>query len=167
MNQFIKNAALVMASVFTLSTTHSMAATNIDGGKNEATKTEVSKAEANTKAVANTSFKTDFRNADVIEAKTKTNFTEVNFALNGQIMTAFYAIDGHLLAVTRNLVSSQLPVSLLMNFKKHYSDYWITDLFELSRDSESTYYLTLENSETKTILRSNGETWETYSTTRK
>jgi len=37
------------------------------------------------------------------------------------------------MAVTRNIVSSQLPVSLLMNFKKHYSEFWITDLFEMSQ----------------------------------
>jgi len=54
-----------------------------------------------------------------------------------------------------------------VSFKKHYSEYWITDLFEMSRDSQSNYYLSLENADTKMTLRSNGDSWEVYSTVRK
>ena len=152
MNQFIKTAAVVMASVFTLSTSYSFAATTSGNDENKEIKA---------------SFQRDFQNAHLMSTEVKDNFTKVIFTLNDQVMTAFYAADGSLLGVTRNIVSSQLPVNLLVSFKKHYSDYWITDLFEMSRDSQSNYYLSLENAETKVTLRSNGDSWEVYSTIRK
>jgi hypothetical protein len=82
-------------------------------------------------------------------------------------MFAFYGQNGQLLAVTRNIVSSQLPVSLLTNLKKHFNDYWITELFEFSGDDQNCYYISLENAEGKVTLRSNGTGWEVYSTTKK
>jgi len=114
MNQFIKTAAVVMACVFTLSTTYSFAASTSGNDENKEVKA---------------SFQRDFQNAHLMSAEVKDNFTKVTFTLNDQVMTAFYAADGSLLGVTRNIVSSQLPVSLLMSFKKHYNEYWITDLF--------------------------------------
>ena len=152
MNQFIKTAALVMASVFTLSTTHSFAATTSANDENKEVKA---------------SFQRDFQNAHLVSTEVKDNFTKVIFTLNDQVMTAFYAANGSLLGVTRNIVSSQLPVNLLISFKKNYSAYWITDLFEMSQDSQSNYYLTLENAETKITLRSNGEDWDVYSNIKK
>ena len=145
MKQMIKiAAAVVMACVFTLGV----------------------KANDGTKEIK-ASFKHDFENAQLMSTEEHDNFTKVVFTLNDQVMTAFYAANGELLAVTRNIISSQLPVSLLVSFKKHYSDYWITDLFEMSRDSQSNYYLSLENADTKMTLRSNGDSWEVYSTVRK
>ena len=152
MKQFIKIAAVVMASVFTLSTTYSFAATTSANDENKEVKA---------------SFQRDFQNAHLMSTEVKDNFTKVTFTLNDQVMTAFYAADGSLLGVTRNIVSSQLPVSLLMSFKKHYSAYWVTDLFEMSRDEQSNYYLTLENAGTKMTLRSNGDEWEVYSNIKK
>ena len=152
MNQFIKIAAVVMASVFTLSTTYSFAATTSGNDENKEVKA---------------SFQRDFRNAHLMSTEVKDNFTKVTFTLNDQVMTAFYAADGSLLGVTRNIVSSQLPVSLLVSFRKHYNEYWITDLFEMSQDAQSNYYLSLENADTKLTLRSNGDSWEVYSTVRK
>ncbi len=71
------------------------------------------------------------------------------------------------MAVTRNIVSSQLPLNLLTSLKKHYSNTWITDLFEFNSDNQDNYYITLENADTKTTLRSNGDNWELYSTSKK
>ena len=145
MNQFTKiAAAVVMACVFTLGV----------------------KANDGTKEIK-ASFKHDFKNAQLMSTEEHDNFTKMVFTLNEQIMTAFYAADGELIAVTRNIVSSQLPVSLLMSFRKHYNEYWITDLFEMSQDAQSNYYLSLENADTKLTLRSNGDSWEVYSTVRK
>jgi hypothetical protein len=112
-------------------------------------------------------FRHDFENAQLISTEVHEGFTKVQFRMNEQMMTAFYSNSGDLIAVTRNILSSQLPVTLLMNFKKHYDGYWITDLFEMSQDAASTYYMTLENSDSKITLRSNGDSWEIYSDFRK
>jgi hypothetical protein len=114
-----------------------------------------------------TSFRQDFKNAQLMSTEEHTNFTKLTFTTNGVIMSAFYSTNGELLAVTRNIVSSQLPVNLLMSLKKHYSASWITDLFEFNAESQDCYYITLENADTKITLRSNGDSWEIYSTTKK
>jgi len=149
MNLFVKKAAVMMACVLTLGTSHSFAAGNDDN-----------------KEIKN-AFRHDFENAQLISTEASDRFTKVAFSLNGQIMTAFYSTGGHLLAVTRNLTTAQLPVSLLMNYKKHHDGYWVSDLFEISQDEQSSYYLTLENADTRMTLRSTGDNWEVYSTVQK
>ena len=154
MKQSILKAAFVLATVFTLPAMNSFAAAKspiVDGGNKE----------------IKASFAHDFQNAELVSTETRDNYTKVVFKLNQQVMTAFYSTSGELLAVTRNIVSSQLPVSLLMSFKKHYGEFWITDLFEMSQDAQSSYYLTLENSDTRMTLHSNGDSWEVYSNVKK
>jgi len=149
MKQFVKKAAFTLAFVLTLCSSYSFAAGN-DENK------EIKSA-----------FRHDFENAQLMSTEAHVNFTKVAFSLNGQIMTAFYSTSGELLAVTRNLTTSQLPVSLLMNYKKHYDGYWVTDLFEVSQHEESGYYLTLENADSRVTLRSNGDSWEVFANARK
>jgi len=149
MKQFVKKAAIMMACVLALSTSYSFASGNDDN-----------------KQVRN-AFRHDFENAQLMRTEAHDNFTKMQFSLNGQVMTAFYSVSGELLAVTRNLTTSQLPVSLLMNYKKHYDGYWVTDLFEMSQNDQSSYYITLENSDTRMTLRSNGDNWELYCSVRK
>jgi hypothetical protein len=138
---------LIFAAALTLATTFSFANTN--NGETSA------------------SFRQDFKNAKIMSTEQNNNFTKFTFATNGVIMSAFYSTNGELLAVTRNIVSSQLPVNLLISLKKYYSTSWITDLFEFNGDNQDCYYITLENADTKTTLRSNGDSWEIYSTTKK
>ncbi|HEY4334479.1 MAG TPA: hypothetical protein VGM89_01240 [Puia sp.] len=154
MKQLVKKAALVLACVITLPAMNSFAApaTSLNEGGNKEIKA---------------TFAHDFQNAELVSTENKETYTKVVFKLNQQVMTAFYSNNGELLAVTRNIVSSQLPVSLLMSFKKHYGEYWISDLFEMSQDQQSSYYLTLENSDTRMTLRSNGDNWEVYSNVKK
>ena len=88
--------------------------------------------------------------------------------MNGNVMFAFYSSDGELMAVSRNILSSQLPISLTRDLKSNYGDFWIADLFEISSDNGNYYYVTLENSDRKIVLRSIGtNTWETYTVARK
>ncbi|HXO74648.1 MAG TPA: hypothetical protein VN824_05440 [Puia sp.] len=141
---------LLFAAALTLATTFSFA--NNSNGETGETKT---------------SFRQDFRNAQLMSTEENNNFTKFTFTTNGVIMSAFYSTGGELLAVTRNIVSSQLPINLLTSLKKHYSNTWISDLFEFSRDNQASYYITLENADTKTTLRSNGDSWDVYSTTKK
>ena len=155
MKQLFKKAALVMAIAFALPVSYSFAAepfTVAHGGNKEI------------KAV----FARDFASATLMSTEAHDQYTKVEFRLNGQVMTAFYSPAGDLLAVSRNIVSSQLPMNLLMSFKKHYGDsYWVTDLFELNQDTQSSYYLTLESPDSRLTLRSNGDHWEVYSNQRK
>ena len=113
------------------------------------------------------SFRKDFHNARIISSEVRKNFTKLTFIMDDVIMFAYYSGNGELLAITRNIVSSQLPLNLQMTLKNNYSGFWITELFELSGDNDNCYYISLENADSKVVLRSNGDTWEVYSSAMK
>jgi hypothetical protein len=78
-------------------------------------------------------------------------------------MFAYYADNGDLMAVVRNILSTQLPIRLLMDLKQNYANCWITDLFEMDSNGQTIYFASVENSDLKITLRSGNTTsWETY-----
>jgi len=113
-------------------------------------------------------FKKDFANASNISWEQKDTYTKATFTLNGQVLHAYYGTNGDLQAVVRNITSDQLPISLLTELKKEYTEYWITDLFEIASDDQTSYYVTLENSEKKIVLKSQGANfWSVFSKEKK
>ena len=113
-------------------------------------------------------FKKDFATASNIKWEQKDTYTRATFSLNGQVLFAYYNTNGDLQAVVRNIVSDQLPITLLSDLKKDYSEYWITDLFEIASDDQTNYYITLENSEKKIVLKSQGTNfWNVFSKEKK
>ena len=50
----------------------------------------------------------------------------------------------------------------MMNLRRNYSDYWVSDLFECDAEGNTSYFITIENSDSKVTLRSNGGDWEAY-----
>jgi len=117
--------------------------------------------EVNSKIVR--SFQKEFAGAQNAHWVTTKDFVKVTFTLNEQVVYAYYGQDGSLLGVTRNILSGQLPINLLTDFKKNYSNYWISDLFEMAVNGENAYYLTLEDSDHKVVLKSNGTNgWDVF-----
>lgn len=109
------------------------------------------------------SLRKEFKTADVMGIEAKKDYTKVTFKLNSIVLFAYYNANGDLLAIVRNILSTQLPIQLLMDLKQRYSNNWITDLFEMNVNGQTTYYATLENSDTRTTLRSDGSSnWENY-----
>lgn len=109
------------------------------------------------------SFKKDFTEAKNVQWESTRDFAKATFSMHGQVMFAYYNSDGNLIAVTRNIVAAQLPLTLLTDVKKNYSDYWISDLFELSSNDSTAYYITLENGDQKIVLKSDdSKNWELY-----
>jgi hypothetical protein len=117
---------------------------------------------------ARNAFKKDFASASNISFEQKDSYVKATFSLNGQILYAYYSNDGDLQGVVRNIVSDQLPISLLTDLKKDYDGFWITDLFEISSNDQTTYYVTLENSDKKIVLKSSGTNyWDVFSKEKK
>ncbi|AXY76521.1 hypothetical protein D3H65_22080 [Paraflavitalea soli] len=109
------------------------------------------------------SFKKDFASAQDVSWEKSKEISKATFKLNDQVMFAYYAEDGNLLAVMRNIVSSQLPINLLSDLKKNYSSYWISDLFEMASDNSTAYYVTVQNGDQTLVLKSFGSVgWETF-----
>jgi hypothetical protein len=110
------------------------------------------------------SFHRDFKSAVLITTETTRNFTKLTFEMNDMVLYAFYSTDGNLMAVVRNIKSSQLPIQLMVKVKQDYSSYWISDLFELDAEGATNYYITIEDANTTITLRSSDTTtWELYS----
>jgi hypothetical protein len=119
------------------------------------------KEEVNQKIIR--SFEKEFAGARDVQWVSSKDFVKATFTLNEHVVYAYYGQDGQLLGVTRNIVSGQLPINLLTDLKKHYNNCWITDLFEMAANGENVYYVTLENSDHKIVLKSNGTTgWELF-----
>lgn len=113
------------------------------------------------------SFKSNFKTATEVDWTVSENFYKADFSLNGQYVAAFYDESGQLVALTRNISSTQLPISLQTNLKKDHEGYWISDLFEVANEQGTTYYVTLENGDTKLVLKSAGSNWTSFQKQRK
>ena len=124
--------------------------------------------DGNVNQLAVKSFKKDFSGANNIIWEQRDTYTKATFSLHGQVLFAYYNNNGDLQAVVRNITSDQLPISLLTSLKKEYGDFWISDLFEIVSDDQTSYYVTLENSDKKIVLKSQGtEFWNEFSKERK
>jgi hypothetical protein len=119
--------------------------------------------------LVNANFKQQFKTAQIISTDASGKYTKVTFRQNDIIMTAFYSDNGNLLALVRNMLSSQLPADLRMDLKNNYGDYWITELFELkgedhaNHENVNCYYVSLESANSRVVLRSvDDSTWEVF-----
>lgn len=109
------------------------------------------------------SFNKDFHKATNVQWQHFETYDKVSFLLDNRFLNAYYTPDGDLMAVTRNIVSEQLPLKLLMELKKNYSGYWISDLFEVANGYSDQYYVTLENAYEKLILKAKAHKgWKLY-----
>jgi len=109
------------------------------------------------------SFKKDFNGASNIIWEQRETYTKATFSLHGQVLFAYYNGNGDLQAVVRNITSDQLPISLLSSLRKEYGSCWISDLFEIVSDDQTSYYVTLEDSDKRIVLKSQGtEFWNEF-----
>ena len=109
------------------------------------------------------SFNRTFSNAREVSWSVAENLYKVTFQVAGQYASAYYNGTGDLVIVTRNISPVQLPVVLLAAIKKDYSNQWVSDLIEVSDESGTYYYVTLEDGAQKQILKSDGTaSWVRY-----
>jgi hypothetical protein len=114
------------------------------------------------------SFKSEFSSATDVQWETGNNYFRASFSMNEQKVFAYYDLEGNFLSVGRYISSFQLPVNLFSNLKNNYTNYWISDLFEVSNSEGLHYYVTLETADTKLVLRSsNGGDWSQYNKSKK
>ena len=111
------------------------------------------------------SFKVDFAGAKNVTWKEINGYEKATFTLGNQVISAYYQAGGELIATTRNILSDQLPVRLQIALKKQYSNFWITELSEVSIDGETAYYMTLQDASKIIVLKSGTfSEWEVQKT---
>src|SRR3990170_6245885 len=119
--------------------------------------------EENVSTTVLNSFNKEFAGAKEVQWTNTNDYYKAAFVYNGQNVNAFYQLDGGLIAITRNISSLELPINLQTNLKNSYSKYWISDLFEVSNNEGTSYYITVENADSKIVLKSSGAgQWNTY-----
>lgn len=119
--------------------------------------------ETNVNTAVLNAFNSDFAAAKEVSWTSGTGFYKASFTYNEQHVTAFYSFEGQMLGMARNISSLDLPMNLQTSLKQKYGGRWITELFELSNEEGTTYYITLEQADSKIILKSeNGSQWSVY-----
>lgn len=119
--------------------------------------------ETNVNASVLNTFSKDFAGATEVNWTSGNQFYKANFIYNAQHVTAFYSFNGEMLGLARNISSLDLPMRLQTSLKKDYGGRWISELFELSNAEGTSYYITLEQADSKLILKSeDGSSWSVY-----
>ena len=115
-----------------------------------------------------TSLQREFANAENIQWTEAGPLTKATFSHNGEVLFAYYSENGERVALGRNIRPNQLPINLLSTIKTSYKQSWITDAFEVTKDNETAYYVTIENADKHIILKSVSlDEWMIFKTTYK
>jgi hypothetical protein len=110
-----------------------------------------------------TAFNKSFNNAKEVKWEAEKDFVKVSFVIDGQSMFAYYTSNGEQMAITRNIPSTQLPLSLGTALKERFKDSWLTSLFEVSNEGATTYYATILGATYSTVLKADAASgWIVY-----
>jgi hypothetical protein len=114
------------------------------------------------------SFQKDFTTATDVNWDYGKEIFRASFTLRGQKIFAYYSAEGDLMSVVRYINTMQLPFRLSNDLKDRYNKYWVSDLFEVNSNSDTKYYVTLENADSKIVLYSgNIGSWSVYNKSKK
>ena len=113
-------------------------------------------------------FTSEFAGATEATWTINKDFYQVTFTLDGQQMVAYYNKSGEFIATSQNISSVELPNSLKKSLKKVMSNRWVTDLFEITNNDQTSWYVTIESADEKVVLKSdNGGKWRVFQTIEK
>jgi hypothetical protein len=101
-------------------------------------------------------FSESYAKATNVKWEKENNYYKASFEMNGQSLSALLSEEGDMIAVSRNILSTELPINLQASLNKNFSEYWISGLVEYAVYNETKYFVTVENADQKTTLESVG-----------
>jgi hypothetical protein len=108
-------------------------------------------------------FQKEFSAAKDATWSVESNVYKVTFNYYEKTISAYYDKKGNLIAVTRYMLSTDLPYYLQKELKEYYNEYWLVNLFELSKENGTSYHVVLKNAEETIILSSSeNNSWELF-----
>jgi phage-related tail fiber protein len=107
-------------------------------------------------------FNRMFAQATEVKWQEVATFYKVTFMYAGQHLTAFYSPSGELESVSRNISTAMLPLWLQKDLREKLTNAWVSESFEVAGRNGTTYYVTLENANEKTLYASNSTHWSVY-----
>ena len=112
---------------------------------------------------ATASFHKDFIRVSEMRSDIINNHVRVTFKENNETRYAYYDFQGNLIGVVQHILTSALPEDLQKDIRKHYSNYWVTELFQVTTEEGVYYYIQLTNAEETVVLNSEGNYgWQRY-----
>jgi acid phosphatase class B len=105
-----------------------------------------------------TSFREAFTNAENVKWYSADDKTyTAKFMLGESKVTAFFDVNGTLLATHRYLQEGQLPLKVTTALPRHYPKQQVYCIVEYQVGNVTLYYITLENEKYWTTVRANAE----------
>ncbi len=109
------------------------------------------------------SFESSFASAKDVKWSMVENLYLAEFSVDGQKVSAFYDVEGTLVATARHIAPQQLPISLQSSLKKRSEGYTLADIFEVNNQDGTSYYVTIDNGEKRIMLKSGvAGDWSVY-----
>jgi hypothetical protein len=102
-------------------------------------------------------FANKFEGAKNINWKTNVNFVKATFELKGELVEAFYGLDGNIIGTSRSISLQNLPLDAQNEMDKKYSGYKTTESIVFEGVEETVYYVSLENEKQAVILKITAE----------
>jgi hypothetical protein len=91
--------------------------------------------------------------------------TTANFILDGQYLAAHFSPEAKMLGISKNVAVDNLPLNMKLELRDYFDKYWISDIFEYATPGSDAYYVTLENADSRLVLKSEGGAFEVYKKT--
>ena len=100
-----------------------------------------------------TIFDAKFNGASNIEWTLREDYTKASFILADQQVEAFFSTEGELIATSRKVEFSKLPLNAIQSIQKKYAAYTVSETIEMDQDGEKSYYVSLQKNDRKQILQ--------------
>ena len=100
-----------------------------------------------------TIFDAKFNGASNIEWTVREDYTKASFILADQQVEAFFSTEGELIATSRKVEFSKLPLNAIQSIQKKYAAYTVSETIEMDQDGEKSYYVSLQKNDRKQILQ--------------
>ena len=109
------------------------------------------------------SFKNDFHQATEVKWEVTSSYILATFQLDKDILYAYYDFQGNMIGLVRNILTTSLPAHLQKEIKKHYANYWVSELFQVTSEEGVYYYIQLKNADETIVLSTEGTNgWHRY-----
>jgi hypothetical protein len=109
------------------------------------------------------SFQKDFRKASDVSWAVTNNYVLATFVMDKETLFAYYDFQGNLIGLVHHILTSSLPANLQKNIKKHYACYWVSELFQVTSEDGTYYYIQLKNADETIVLSTEGTNgWHRY-----
>ena len=109
-------------------------------------------------------FNQGFSHAKLIHWDSFGTYFKATFMQKGQTMYAFYSDNADFMGVAKNVLSDNLPTTLLSEIITKFQGYLITDLANYEVAGKNGFLITIENADEKLVLKSmDSQHWQVYS----